>query len=148
MQAGEGLCTEIFLDQRDWEKGIHFYEHDVNFLKQIVNAIWKVLMDAETFFGAEGIAVSESAAEAHQTKVDRWTAMPWVERRHPGVESRDEAAAWAELNGDSSECGNAAEAVADHRSIGNSCDIHITRQYHQAIVRHELPLSIGGGMGQ
>src|SRR5664279_4598958 len=64
MQAGEGLCTDMravrkdyfldhdhsaYVDQWDWEKAIHFYEHDLDFLKQTVNAIWKVLVDAETF---------------------------------------------------------------------------------------------------
>src|ERR1035441_5831893 len=64
MQPGEGLCTDrravrkdyfldhdhsAYVDQWDWEKAIHFYEHDLDFLKQTVNAIWKVLVDAETF---------------------------------------------------------------------------------------------------
>ena len=64
MQPGEGLCTDmravrkdyfldhdhsVYVDQWDWEKAIHFYEHDLDFLKQTVNAIWKVLVDAETF---------------------------------------------------------------------------------------------------
>ena len=62
MRPGEGLCTDmrairkdyfldhdhsVYVDQWDWEKVIHFYEHDLDFLKQTVNAIWKVLVDAE-----------------------------------------------------------------------------------------------------
>src|ERR1039457_1543166 len=49
MQPGEGLCTDMravrkdyfldhdhsaYVDQWDWEKAIHFYEHDLDFLKQ------------------------------------------------------------------------------------------------------------------
>ncbi len=64
MRPGEGLCTDmrairkdyfldhdhsVYVDQWDWEKVIHFYEHDLDFLKQTVNAIWKVLVDAEAF---------------------------------------------------------------------------------------------------
>src|SRR5450755_4795309 len=64
MQAGEGLCTDmravrkdyfldhdhsVYVDQWDWEKAIHLFEHDLDFLKQTVNAIWKVLVDTEAF---------------------------------------------------------------------------------------------------
>ena len=43
--------------------------------------------------------------------VDRWPAMPWIKRRHPGVELRHEAAARAFLDGDPGHRGNAAEAT-------------------------------------
>src|SRR5215467_12290421 len=64
MHPGEGLCTDMravrkdyfldhdhsaYVDQWDWERVIHFYEHDLDFLKQVVNAIWKVFVDAEEF---------------------------------------------------------------------------------------------------
>src|SRR5215471_18360921 len=64
MQPGEGLCTDmravrkdyfldhdhsVYVDQWDWECAIHFYEHDLDFLKQTVNSIWKVLVDTEEF---------------------------------------------------------------------------------------------------
>ena len=62
MQPGEGICTDmravrkdyfldhdhsVYVDQWDWERIIHFYEHDLDFLKQTVNAIWRVLTDTE-----------------------------------------------------------------------------------------------------
>src|SRR3974377_43768 len=64
MRLGEGLCTDmragrkdyfldhdhsVYVDQWDWERAIHFYEHDLDFLKQTVNSIWKVLVDAEEY---------------------------------------------------------------------------------------------------
>src|SRR5665811_1536415 len=68
MKPGEGLVTDMravrkdyfldhdhsaYVDQWDWEKVIHFYEHDLDFLKQTVNAIWKVLVDTEAFLQEE-----------------------------------------------------------------------------------------------
>src|ERR1700739_3700386 len=64
MGPGEGLCTDmrairkdyfldhdhsVYVDQWDWEKAIHFYDRDLDFLKKTVNSIWKVLVDAEAF---------------------------------------------------------------------------------------------------
>src|ERR1019366_5924926 len=64
MQAGEGLCTDmravrkdyspcpahsVYVDQWDWEKAIHLFEHELDFLKQTVNGTWKVLVDTEAF---------------------------------------------------------------------------------------------------
>ncbi|MDE3168049.1 MAG: hypothetical protein KGN36_19770, partial [Acidobacteriota bacterium] len=64
MDPGEGLCTDMravrkdyfldhdhscYVDQWDWEKAIHFYEHELEYLKQTVAAIWSVLVEAEEF---------------------------------------------------------------------------------------------------
>ncbi len=64
MQPGEGLCTDMravrkdyfldhdhsaYVDQWDWEKAIHFYDRDLEFLKHTVQAIWQVLVDTEAF---------------------------------------------------------------------------------------------------
>src|SRR3974390_2570108 len=64
MAPGEGLCTDmravrkdyfldhdhsVYVDQWDWEKAIHFYDRDLEFLKKTVNAIWTVLVEAEAF---------------------------------------------------------------------------------------------------
>src|SRR5581483_8993678 len=50
----------------------------------------------------------------HGDEVDRRASMPWAERRHPGVEPGDAAAARAVVDGDPGECGDAAEAARDH----------------------------------
>jgi aspartate--ammonia ligase len=62
MQTGEGLCTDMravrkdyfldhdhsaYVDQWDWEKVIRAEQRNLAFLKETVNAIWKVLTGAE-----------------------------------------------------------------------------------------------------
>jgi len=62
MQPGEGLCTDMravrkdyfldhdhsaYVDQWDWERAITAEERSLDFLKQTVNAIWRVLVGAE-----------------------------------------------------------------------------------------------------
>src|SRR5262245_35668040 len=64
MQRGEGLCTDMragrkdyfldhdpscYVDQCDWERAMHFYEHDLSFLKATVSAIWNVIVEAQEF---------------------------------------------------------------------------------------------------
>jgi len=64
MDPGEGICTDMravrkdyfldhdhscYVDQWDWERSMHFYEHGLEYLKQTVSSIWKVLVDAEDF---------------------------------------------------------------------------------------------------
>src|SRR5574340_1425303 len=62
MQVGEGLCTDmravrkdyfldhdhsVYVDQWDWEKVITAEQRDLDYLKDTVRKIWKVLVDAE-----------------------------------------------------------------------------------------------------
>jgi aspartate--ammonia ligase len=62
MQPGEGLCTDMravrkdyfldhdhsaYVDQWDWELAITDQDRNLDFLKRIVNGIWKVLVGAE-----------------------------------------------------------------------------------------------------
>ena len=62
MQPGEGLCTDMravrkdyfldhdhsaYVDQWDWERAITADQRNLDFLKDIVSKIWKVLVDAE-----------------------------------------------------------------------------------------------------
>jgi aspartate--ammonia ligase len=64
MEPGEGLCTDMravrkdyfldhdhscYVDQWDWERSMHFYEHGLEYLKQTVSSIWNVLVEAEEF---------------------------------------------------------------------------------------------------
>jgi len=64
MRSGEGLCTDmravrkdyfldhdhsVYVDQWDWERVITPAERNLDFLKEIVNKIWKVLVEAEHF---------------------------------------------------------------------------------------------------
>src|SRR5499427_628860 len=62
MAAGEGLCTDMravrkdyfldhdhsaYVDQWDWERVINAEQRNVEFLKSIVQKIWKVLVGTE-----------------------------------------------------------------------------------------------------
>jgi len=62
MPPGEGLCTDmravrkdyfldhdhsVYVDQWDWERAIAPEARNLEFLKEIVNRIWRVLVDAE-----------------------------------------------------------------------------------------------------
>src|SRR5580704_5234858 len=62
MEPGEGLCTDMravrkdyfldhdhsaYVDQWDWERAIIAEERNLEFLKRIVNGIWRVLVGAE-----------------------------------------------------------------------------------------------------
>ena len=64
MGVGEGLCTDmravrkdyfldhdhsVYVDQWDWERVITPEQRNLQFLKEIVNSIWKVLVGAERY---------------------------------------------------------------------------------------------------
>jgi aspartate--ammonia ligase len=64
MRPGEGLCTDMravrkdyfldhdhsaYVDQWDWERAITREDRNLEFLKDIVSKIWKVLVNAEKF---------------------------------------------------------------------------------------------------
>ncbi len=63
-KVGEGICTDMravrkdyfldhdhscYVDQWDWERAIKAEDRNLNFLKGVVNKIWKVLVGAEKF---------------------------------------------------------------------------------------------------
>ncbi|HUA59834.1 MAG TPA: aspartate--ammonia ligase [Verrucomicrobiae bacterium] len=64
MAPGEGLCTDmravrkdyfldhdhsVYVDQWDWERSIRPEDRNLEFLKEIVSRIWKVIVDTEEF---------------------------------------------------------------------------------------------------
>src|SRR5271157_928492 len=64
MRPGEGLCTDmravrkdyfldhdhsVYVDQWDWERAITSEQRNLDFLKEIVGKIWKVLVEAELY---------------------------------------------------------------------------------------------------
>ncbi|MGD0772696.1 MAG: aspartate--ammonia ligase [Candidatus Solibacter sp.] len=220
MQPGEGLCTDmravrkdyfldhdhsVYVDQWDWEKVIHFYEHDLDFLKQTVNAIWKVLVDAETFLqerfptlknprypnlpGKLTFLHTEDVLDMYpdlprkqrETKLLQecpavfligigWTLKDGYPHEMRAADYDD----WCTetrsvdgrpchgLNGDILVWNHVTQRRHELSSMGIRVNaetlqkqLRMTNQtdflrypYHQAIVRHDLPLSIGGGIGQ
>jgi aspartate--ammonia ligase len=220
MQSGEGLCTDMravrkdyfldhdhsaYVDQWDWEKAIHFYEHDLDFLKQTVNAIWKVLVDAETFLQERFPALKnprypnlpKKLSFLHTEDVlDRYPDLPRKQREtrllqecpavfligigwtlkdgYPHEMRAADYDDWCSetrsiegrpchgLNGDILVWNHVTQRRHELSSMGIRVNsetlqkqLRMTNQtdllrypYHQAIVRHDLPLSIGGGIGQ
>ena len=65
------------------------------------------------------------------------------ERRHPGLEPGHPAPPRADLHGHPRERRDPEEAVDDVEQLD-----FLQLPYHQAIVNDEIPLSIGGGIGQ
>jgi aspartate--ammonia ligase len=81
MKIGEGLCTDMravrkdyfldhdhsaYVDQWDWELAITEKDRNLQFLKQVIEKIWKVLKGAETY-------VQEMFP---QLKTDRYPSLP------------------------------------------------------------------------
>ena len=195
----------LFRSQWDWEKAIHFYEHDLDFLKQTVNAIWKVLVDAETFLQEQFPSLKnprypnlpKKLTFLHTEDVlDMYPDLPRKQRETrlleecPGVfligigwtlkdgYPHEMRAAdyddWSSetrsidgrpchgLNGDILVWNHVTQRRHELSSMGIRVNaetlqkqLRMTGQtdflryrYHQAIVRHDVPLSIGGGIGQ
>jgi aspartate--ammonia ligase len=220
MQPGEGLCTDmravrkdyfldhdhsVYVDQWDWERAIHFYEHDLDFLKQTVNSIWKVLVDAEEYLQDRFPALKDKRYPNLPRKItflhaedilDMYPDLPRKQREtkllqecpavfiigigwtlndgYPHEMRASDYDDWSSetrsidgrpchgLNGDIlvwnhvtqrrhelSSMGIRVNADALKRQLRMTDQMHFLQfPYHQAIVSHELPLSIGGGIGQ
>ncbi|HTS62312.1 MAG TPA: aspartate--ammonia ligase [Candidatus Acidoferrales bacterium] len=220
MQPGEGLCTDmravrkdyfldhdhsVYVDQWDWERAIHFYEHDLDFLKQTVNAIWKVLTDAEEFLQDRFRALKnprypnlpKKLTFLHAEDVlDMYPDLPRKQREtrllqecpavfiigigwtlNDGYPHELRAADYDDwstetrsidgrpchgLNGDILVWNHVTQRRHELSSMGIRVNadalkkqLRLTEQthflnypYHQGIANHELPLSIGGGIGQ
>jgi aspartate--ammonia ligase len=220
MEAGEGLCTDMravrkdyfldhdhsaYVDQWDWEKAITAEQRDLEFLKQTVNAIWKVLVDTEEylqhlfpqlkdprypnlpkrlqFLHAEDIldmypdlprkqretAILQEAPAVFIIGIG-WTLKDgyphemraadyddWVTETH-SIDGRQVHG----LNGDILVWNPVTKRRHELSSMGVRVNAETLKQqlemtgqmdflkypYHQAIVNNEIPLSIGGGIGQ
>jgi len=220
MEPGEGLCTDMravrkdyfldhdhsaYVDQWDWERSIHFYERDLEFLKRTVSGIWKVLVDAEAHIqemfpqlkNAKYPNLPQKLAFLHAEDIlDMYPELPRKQRETAILRECPAVfiigIGWTLKDGYPHEMRAADydDWVTETRSIdGRPChglngDIlvwnHVTRRrhelssmgirvnaaslkqqlemtgqldflkypYHQAILNNEIPLSIGGGIGQ
>jgi aspartate--ammonia ligase len=220
MDPGEGLCTDMrairkdyfldhdhscYVDQWDWEKAIHFYEHDLEYLKQTVSSIWNVLVEAEEFVQEMFPALKDRRYPNLPKKItflhtedvlDMYPDHPRKEREtmllrecpavfligigwtlNNGYPHEMRAADYDDwstethsvdgrpchgLNGDILVWNHVtqrrheltsmgirvnAEALLKQLQIAGQMDF-LKYPYHQMIRNHELPLSIGGGIGQ
>ncbi len=220
-RAGEGICTDMkavrkdyfldhdhsaYVDQWDWERVITEKERNLDFLKEVVNKIWKVILGAarhvqekfpvlatdkypdfpETlqFFHAEEILdrYPDLPRKQRETKMLQDVApglfiigIGWVLKDGYPHEMRaadydDWTVETIEKNGQLMHGLNGDilvwNPVTRRRHELTSMGIRVTKEtlkvqlkisgqedflnlpYHQAILNDEIPLSIGGGIGQ
>ena len=220
MHVGEGLCTDMravrkdyfldndhsaYVDQWDWERVIAPEQRSLEFLKEIVGKIWKVLVDAElyaqelfpelrskrypnlperlTFLHAEDLLRKYPDMPRKQRETAILQECPAVfivgigypledgfphEMRAADYDdwvtqtSADDGRAKHGLNGDILVWNYVTRRRHELTSMGIRVNaqtlrkqLEISRQmdflkypYHQAILKNEIPLSIGGGIGQ
>jgi aspartate--ammonia ligase len=220
MHFGEGLCTDMravrkdyfldhdhsaYVDQWDWERVIMPGERNLEFLKQIVGKIWRVLVDAERYAqelfpeikSKKYPNLPEKLVFLHAEDLLReYPDLPRKEREtailqeHPAVfivgigyplangyphelraadyddwvteTKRSDGRIYHGLNGDILVWNHVTKRRHELSSMGIRVDAESLRKqldmshqldflkyaYHQAILRNEIPLSIGGGIGQ
>lgn len=220
MQVGEGLCTDMravrkdyfldhdhsaYVDQWDWEKTITAEQRNVTFLKETVNGIWKVLVNAErhvqelfpqlktnkypnlpeklTFIHAEDLLDMYPDLPRKQRETAILQQVPaifiigigWTLRDgYPHEMRAADYDDWVSesvsvdgrpmhgLNGDILVWNPVTKRRHELTSMGIRVNAETLRKqleltgqldflkypYHQGIVNGELPLSIGGGIGQ
>jgi aspartate--ammonia ligase len=220
MRVGEGLCTDmrairkdyfldhdhsVYVDQWDWERVISPQHRNLEFLKEIVNKIWKVLTEAEryaielfpelrskkhpnlpeklTFLHAEellhmypnlprkqretailkqcpalfivGIGYPLEDGYPHEMRAadyDDWiTPTKTVEgKQYHGLNG--DILVWNHVTQRRHELSSMGirvnpETLQKQLEMAGQKDF-LKFPYHQAIMKNEIPLSIGGGIGQ
>ena len=220
MKVGEGLCTDMravrkdyfldhdhsaYVDQWDWEKVITADQRNLDYLKETVRKIWKVLKGAEThvqklfpqlktnkypslpdelkFLHAEEILdmYPDLPRKQRETAVlQKYPAVfiigvGWVLKDGYPHEMRaadyddwvtetksDDGRTMHGLNGDILVWNPVTKRRHELTSMGIRVNADTLRKqleishqldflklpYHQGIIKNELPLSIGGGIGQ
>jgi aspartate--ammonia ligase len=220
MKPGEGLCTDMravrkdyfldhdhscYVDQWDWERVITPEQRSVDFLKGVVQKIWKVLVEAEryaqdlfpqlkdptypnlperlTFIHAEDILAKFTDLPRKQREtaiLKEYPAVFIIGIGWPladGYPHENRAADYDDwvtetksfdgrpmhgLNGDILVWNSVTQRRHELSSMGIRVNADTLRMqlemskllqflefpYHQAIMKDEIPLSIGGGIGQ
>jgi len=220
LAPGEGLCTDMravrkdyfldhdhscYVDQWDWEKAIRAEDRNLVFLKQTVNSIWQVIVEAEehvqnlfpqlqdkkypnlpkrlTFLHAEDILdmYPDLPRKQRETAILRecpaifiigigWTLADGYPHEMRAADYDDWCTETESIDGRSCHGLNGdilvwnpvtrrrheltsmgvrvdAEALKKQLEATNQLDF-LKFPYHQAIVNQQIPLSIGGGIGQ
>ena len=219
MQPGEGLCTDMravrkdyfldhdhsaYVDQWDWERAITADQRSLDFLKDIVGKIWKVLVDTEryvqdlfpqlktkcpnlpeklTFLHAEDLLdmYPDLPRKQRETAILQecpaifivgigWTLADGYPHEMRAADYDDWVTPTVSadgrqvhgLNGDILVWNHVTKRRHELTSMGIRVNDQTLRQqlemtgqldflnypYHRAILNHEVPLSIGGGIGQ
>jgi aspartate--ammonia ligase len=220
MVPGEGLCTDmravrkdyfldhdhsVYVDQWDWEKTITAGQRNLEFLKQTVSDIWKVLVETEeylqdrfpklrdtrypnlpkrlTFLHAEDILdmYPELPRKQRETAILQecpavfiigigWTLKDGYPHEMRAADYDDWVTEQTSidgrpvhgLNGDILVWNHVTKRRHELTSMGIRVNAETLRKqleltgqldflkfpYHQAILNNQIPLSIGGGIGQ
>jgi aspartate--ammonia ligase len=220
MNVGEGICTDmravrkdyfldhdhsVYVDQWDWERVITPEQRNLDFLKEIVRKIWKVIKGAETFIQNEFPKLktnkypnlpNELTFLHAEDILDMYPHMPRKQRetailqKYPAIfilgvgyplrdgyphemraadyddwitETRSEdGRPMRGLNGDILVWNPVTRRRHELTSMGIRVNAETLKQqlemsgqtdflrlpYHRAILNNEIPLSIGGGIGQ
>jgi aspartate--ammonia ligase len=219
-RPGEGLCTDmravrkdyfldhdhsVYVDQWDWERAITANQRNLEFLRDIVSRIWKVLVNAEkyaqelfpqlktpkypnlpeklTFLHAEDILemypnlprkqretaiLQEYPAifiigigwplkdgyphEMRAADYDDWVTQTSSANGAPKHGLNGDILVWNHVTRRRHELSSMgirvnAETLRKQLEMSGQTDF-LKFPYHQAIVHNEIPLSIGGGIGQ
>jgi aspartate--ammonia ligase len=219
-KVGEGICTDMravrkdyfldhdhscYVDQWDWERVITPEQRNLGFLKEIVNKIWKVIVNAErfaqdlfpklkdprvpnlpeklTYLHAEDILdmYPDMPRKARETAVlqkypaifiigvgwvlndgyphemraadyDDWVTETRSEDGRPMHGLNGDILVWNHVTKRRHELTSmgirvSAETLKKQLELSKQLDM-LRFPYHQAIVNHQIPLSIGGGIGQ
>ncbi|HEY6938673.1 MAG TPA: aspartate--ammonia ligase [Terriglobales bacterium] len=220
MGVGEGLCTDmravrkdyfldhdhsVYVDQWDWERVITPEQRNLQFLKEVVNKIWKVLVGAEryaqelfpqlrsskypnlpeklTFLHAEeildmypdlprkqretqvlqkypaifiiGIGWPLADGYPHENRAadyDDWVTETRSQEGRPMHGLNGDILVWNPVTRRRHELTSMgirvnADSLRKQLSMSGQTDF-LKFPYHQAIVNNQIPLSIGGGVGQ
>ncbi len=219
-KPGEGICTDMravrkdyfldhdhscYVDQWDWERAITAGDRSLKFLKEIVSAIWRVLVGTErfvqqmfpqlrdprypnlpeqlTFLHAEELLdiFPDLPRKQRETKIlQKYPAVFIIGIGWPLADgyphemraadyddwvtstSRETGEDTHGLNGDILVWNHVTQRRHELTSMGIRVDAESLKKqlemsgqsdflkfpYHQAIVNHQIPLSIGGGIGQ
>jgi len=220
IKIGEGLCTDMravrkdyfldhdhsaYVDQWDWELAITEKDRNLQFLKQVIEKIWKVLKNAETyaqelfpqlktdkypdlpekltFIHAEDILEKypDLPRKQRETKIaqeysavfiygigwklkdgyphemraadyDDWVIETTSEDGRPMHGLNGDILVWNHVTKRRHELTSMgirvnAETLKKQLEITNQLDF-LELPYHKAIVNNDIPLSIGGGIGQ
>ena len=220
MRVGEGLCTDmravrkdyfldhdhsVYVDQWDWERVIMPEQRNLEFLKEIVSKIWKVLVGAEryaqelfpqlktskyprlpeklTFLHAEeildmypdlprkqretrvlqeypaifiiGIGWPLADGYPHENRAadyDDWVTETRSQDGRPMHGLNGDILVWNPVTRRRHELTSMgirvnAESLRKQLSMAGQTDF-LKFPYHQAILNSQIPLSIGGGVGQ
>jgi aspartate--ammonia ligase len=220
MTVGEGLCTDmravrkdyfldhdhsVYVDQWDWERVITPEQRNLQFLKEIVNKIWKVLVGAEryaqemfpqlknskypnlpeklTFLHAEDILemYPDLPRKQRETRVlqeypaifiigigwpladgyphemraadyDDWVTETRSQDGRPMHGLNGDILVWNPVTRRRHELTSMgirvnADTLRKQLSMSGQTDF-LKFPYHQAIINNQIPISIGGGVGQ